>query len=295
MRLLFLLARRNPPQPSQIVLEAGEILAARGARVETLIAVEALLRPELWVGGRDLHLLKSYTDLSLSLAGVLHARGARLLNPYPACATARNKILCAQVLTDAGIPAPRTWVTGELAQLRSLLRETPIIVKPFMGWRGQGVRAVRTVQELEALPPLDGAVVVQELLAGPGEDLRVYVAGERMFATKKPFSSTSFAVPGRPVAVSSEVGEIALRVGRAFGLGLYGMDFIETSEGPRIVDVNYFPGYKGCAGAPEAVASYIEGCAKGKISLPRSTLRPSRAGDLLSTLPDVAIAATAEA
>jgi ribosomal protein S6--L-glutamate ligase len=290
MRLLFLLARRNPPQPSQIVLEASEILTSRGARVETVIAEEALLRPDLWVGGRDLHLLKSYTDLSLALGGVLHARGARLLNPYPACVTARNKILCAQVLTDAGIPAPRTWVTGELSQLRSLLRETPIIVKPFMGWRGQGVRAVRTVADLEALPPLDGAVVVQELLDGPGEDLRVYVAGERMFATKKPFSATSFAVPGRPVPVSSEVGETALRVGRAFGLGLYGMDFIETPNGPRVVDVNYFPGYKGCAGAAEAVASYIEGCASGKIAMPRSTLRSPRA-ELDAPKPDAALAA----
>jgi ribosomal protein S6--L-glutamate ligase len=268
MRLQFLLARRNPPQPSQIVLEAGELLSRRGARIETVIAEEALLRPDLWVGGRDLHLLKSYTDLSLSLAAVLHARGARLLNPYPACIAARNKITCAQVLADAGIPAPRTWVTGDLAQLRALLRETPLIVKPFMGWRGQGVTPVRSASELEALPPLDGAVVVQELLEGPGEDLRVYVAGDRLFATKKPFSAASFAVPGRPVPVSSEVGDIARRVGRAFGLGLYGMDFIETPHGPRVVDVNYFPGYKGCPGAAEAVADYIEGCAKGKIAMP---------------------------
>jgi ribosomal protein S6--L-glutamate ligase len=278
---MFLLARRNPPVPSQIILETTAILSSRGARVETLIPEEALLRPDLWVGGRDLHLLKSYTDLSLSLAGVLHARGARMLNPYPACIASRNKITCAQVLADAGIPAPRTWVTGDLAQLRSLLREMPLVVKPFMGWRGEGVRMVRNVAELEALPPLDGAVVVQELLEGTGEDLRVYVAGDRAFATKKPFSSSSFSVPGRPVPVGSEVGDIAMRVGRAFGLGLYGMDFIETASGPRVVDVNYFPGYKGCAGAPAAVADYIEGCASGRIALPtpelRVTMRAARA------------------
>jgi ribosomal protein S6--L-glutamate ligase len=280
MRLLFLLQRRNPPQPSEIILAASEILTARGARVESVIAEEALLRPDLWVGGRDLHLLKSYSDLSLALAGVLAARGARLVNPYPACLAARNKITCAQVLADAGVPAPRTWVTGDLAHLRSLLRETPLIVKPFMGWRGQGVTPVRTVADLDRLPPLDGAVVVQELLDGPGEDLRVYVAGDRMFATKKPFSATSFAVPGRPVPVSSEVGEIAARVGRAFGLGLYGMDFIETPHGPRVVDVNYFPGYKGCPGAAEAVADYIEACAKGRIAIPEALPRPERRAPL---------------
>jgi ribosomal protein S6--L-glutamate ligase len=265
MRFLFLLARRSPPLPSQIALEASALLERRGHRVESVIAEEALLRPDLFVGGRDLHLLKSYTDLALSLAGVLHARGARVLNPYPACVAARNKIVCAQVLADAGVPAPRTWVTGELAALGPLLRETPLVVKPFMGWRGQGVRTIRTADELEALPPLDGAVVVQELLDGPGEDLRVYVAGDRVFATRKPFSATSYAVPGRPAKVSSEVGSIALRVGAAFGLGLYGLDFIETRNGPRVVDVNYFPGYKGCAGAAEAVADHIEACGAGAL------------------------------
>jgi ribosomal protein S6--L-glutamate ligase len=263
VRLLFLLDRRSPPVPSQIVLDASAVLEARGHRVESVIAEEALLRPDLLTGGRDLHLLKSYTDLSLSLAGVLHARGARLLNPYPSCVAARNKILAAQRLADAGIPAPRTWVTGDREALRALLRETPIIVKPFMGWRGQGVTTVRSAGELDALPPLQGAAVVQELLEGPGEDLRVYVAGEKVFATKKPFSATSFAVPGRPVKASSEVGSIALRCGAAFGLTLYGLDLIETRAGPRVVDVNYFPGYKGCPGAAEAVVDAIESFAAG--------------------------------
>jgi ribosomal protein S6--L-glutamate ligase len=266
MRLQFLLARRNPPQPSEIVLAATELLERRGHKVEGVIAEETLLRSDLLAGGRDLHLLKSYTDLSLALCGILHARGARVANPWPSCLAARNKILCSQVLADAGIPAPRTWVTGELETLRPLLRETPLVVKAFMGWRGQGVAMVRTEAELDALPPLDGAVVVQELLDGPGEDLRVYVAGERMFATRKAFSAESFSVPGRPAEITSEVGSIALRVGKAFGLGLYGMDFIESPAGPRVVDVNYFPGYKGCPGAAEAVADWIEGYAAGRIA-----------------------------
>jgi ribosomal protein S6--L-glutamate ligase len=268
MRMLFLLARRSPPVPSQIVVESAALLERRGHDVEGVIAEEALLRPDLLAGDRDLHLLKSYTDLSLALAGVLHARGAPMVNSYPGCAAARNKILASQVLADAGIPAPRSWTTGDLETLRPLLRETPLILKPFMGWRGEGVRIVRSERELDGLPPLGGALLVQELLEGPGEDLRVYVAGERVFATKKAFSPTSYASPGRPVAVSSEVGEIAVRCGAAFGFGLFGLDLIETSAGPKVVDVNYFPGYKGCPGAAEAVADHIEACASGHTRAP---------------------------
>jgi hypothetical protein len=39
----------------------------------------------------DLYLLKSGTDLALSLAGALHAAGAATLNPYPTVALMRNK------------------------------------------------------------------------------------------------------------------------------------------------------------------------------------------------------------
>ena len=100
-------------------------------------------------------------------------------------------------------------------------------------------------------------MLVQELVPGPGVDLRVYVAGGEVFATRKPFSSTSYSVPGEEVEVEDEVRRIALRCGEAFGLVLFGLDIIESPDGPRVVDVNYFPGYKGIARAPEAVAGFI--------------------------------------
>jgi ribosomal protein S6--L-glutamate ligase len=257
MRIRFLLARRVPDGPSQIVLEAGEILARQGFDVSSTIAEEVVQEPERLGSEADLFVLKSYTPLSLTLAGVLHASGARVLNPYPACAAARNKILASQVLHAAGIPAPRCWVTGDLALLAPIARQMPLVVKPSMGWRGEGVRMVRNEAELLALPAPSEPVLVQEMIAGPGVDLRVYVAGGEVFATRKPFSSTSYSVPGEEVEVAAEVRRIAVRCGEAFGLGLFGLDFIEGPDGPRVVDVNYFPGYKGIARAPEAVAGYI--------------------------------------
>jgi len=262
-----MLARRADG-PSHIVTEAAELLRGRGFDVESAIAEEIVQRPERLGEEADLWLLKSYTPLSLSLAGVLHRSGARLLNPYPACLAARDKIAAAQVLAAADVPAPRSWVTGDLSLLAPLAREMPLVVKPYMGWRGGGVRVVRGEAELLALPPPQEPAVVQEFLPGPGVDLRVYVAGERVFATRKPFSATSFSVPGEEVPVTDEVRRIALRCGEAFGLGLFGLDLIESPDGPRVVDVNYFPGYKGIADAPRAVADYIARYAEGAITLP---------------------------
>ena len=265
MRLRFLLARRVPDGPSRIVIDAAGILQRRGFEVSSGIAEELVHRPEEPGREVDLWLLKSYTPLSLSLAGALHAAGARLLNPYPGCLAARNKITAAQVLHAAGVPAPRSWVTGDLSLLAPIARQMALVVKPYLGWRGEGVRIVRDEGELLTLPPSQEPVLVQEFIPGPGEDLRVYVAGDRVFATRKPFSATSFSVPGQPVPVSDEVRRIALRCGEAFGLSLYGLDLIEAEDGPRVVDVNYFPGYKGVPGAAEAVADTIAACALGSM------------------------------
>lgn len=255
-RLRFLLARRADG-PSEIVTRASEILKARGFDVSSIIAEEVVQRPE-WMGAEaDVFLLKSYTPLSLSLAGVLEEAGARVLNPHRSCLAARDKIIAAQVLASAGIPAPRCWVTGDLSLLAALAEEMALVVKPHMGWRGEGVRIVRGAAELLALPPAREPMLVQEFLPGTGVDLRVYVAGSRVFATRKPFSSSSFSLPGQPAAVSEEVRDIALRCGAAFGLGLYGLDLIETPQGPFVVDVNYFPGYKGLPDAAEAVADHV--------------------------------------
>ena len=258
MKLYFLLARRVPPVPSQIVLEVSEILRCRGFRVESGIAEEMLVSPDRLASTHDLYLLKSYTALSLSLAGVLHTEGARLLNPYPGCLASRDKILASKLLCAAGIPAPRCWVTADLKLLDPIVEETPLIVKPHMGWRGEGIHIVRNRRELAAIPQPQTPVLIQEYFQGTGEDLRMYIAGDQVFAVRKRFSSASFAEPGQPCAVSSELRDIALRCGRAFGLGLYGMDLIETPDGPKVVDVNYFPGYKGVPDAAVAVADYIE-------------------------------------
>jgi ribosomal protein S6--L-glutamate ligase len=258
LRLYFILVRRVPPVPSPVLVEVFELLERRGFRVQAGIAEEMLLEPDRLEVEHDLYLLKSHTELSLSIAGVLDARGARLLNPYPACAATQNKIVAAGRLRAAGVPTPRCWVTGDLGLLASLLDATPLVIKPYMGHRGTGIHVVRSREELAAVPAPAGPVLIQEHVDGRGEDLKVYVAGEEVLAVRKPFSASSFTRPGRPCEVSAEVREIALRAGRAMGLGLYGLDLVESESGPVVVDLNYFPGYKGLPKAAPLIADYIE-------------------------------------
>jgi ribosomal protein S6--L-glutamate ligase len=255
-----MLVRRVPAVPSPVLVEVFDVLRRRGHVVDGAIAEETVCRPDLLDAEHDLYVLKSHTQLSLSLAGVLHARGARLLDSYPACATTQNKIITSRLLRAAGIPAPATWVGGDPAELEPVVAQRPLIVKPVHGHRGAGVHLVRDAEQLHAAIDAagDALVIVQEHIPGTGEDLKVYVVGEQVFAVRKPFSATSFTVPGRPVPVTPEVRDIALRCGEATGLSLYGLDVIESPDGPFVVDVNYFPGYKGVPGAAAAIADHID-------------------------------------
>ena len=257
--------RRVPPVPSPVLVEVFDLLRRRGHDVDGAIAEERVTRPDLMEPEHDLYVVKSHTPLSLSLAGVLDARGARLLEPYEACTRTQNKIVTARLLRAAGVPTPRTWVLGDPMELAPVIARRPLVVKPYQGHRGADVRVVHTLPALAAAVAAGpiGTVVVQEHVPGPGEDLKLYVIGDEVFAVRKPFSSTSFSVAGRPVPVTDEVRDVALRCGAALELGLYGIDVIESPDGPVVVDVNYFPGYKGVPGAGTLIAEHIDARARG--------------------------------
>jgi ribosomal protein S6--L-glutamate ligase len=62
---------------------------------------------------------------------------------------------------------------------------------------------------------------------------------------------------GEPRTIIPEVRDICLRCGELFDLELYGVDLIETEDGPYVIEVNCFPGYKGVPEADRLLAEYI--------------------------------------
>ena len=196
MKLSFMVVRRVPPVPSPILVEAYDILRKRGYEIAESIAEEVLTACDALEVEADLYILKSHTELSLSLAGGLFTRGARLLNPYPSCAMTQNKIIVSRLLREAGVPAPRSWVTGDFTLLRELASRCSLIIKPYMGHRGAGILKIESPDQLEKHAAPDYPVIVQEFKPGSGEDLKVYVVGDQVFGVQKPFSETSFRPSG---------------------------------------------------------------------------------------------------
>jgi len=191
----------------------------------------------------------------------VHAHGGRLLNPFPACLAVQNKIVAIERMRAAGIPTPRSWVTSDPSLLRSMVEEHPVVIKPYNGGRGIGVRVVRDPHELAKTPQPTDPVVIQEYIRH-GEEFKVYVIGEEAFG----MSTRSWSRDGRrrPCPISREVREIALGCGRVFGLGLYGLDVIDGVDGPTVIDLNYFPSYQNVPHAAELIADFIEDYALGR-------------------------------
>jgi ribosomal protein S6--L-glutamate ligase len=257
MRIACLLDRRAHRMPTPFLESVFGRLERCGLRVDWMVPEEQLTRADALVPEYDLYLLKSQSELALSLGAILHSRGARLVNRYPACAAVRDKVVAAGRLHAAGVPSPRTWVTSDLGLVDSLLAHGPLVIKPQRGLHGAGVHVLRTRSDIAAARAI-GPQLVQEYVEGGQEDLKLYVVGATVLGVRKPFSTDSYAAPGRPCDVPADARDVALRCGRAFGMTLYGLDVIESSDGPVVVDVNYFPGYRGIPDADELVADHLE-------------------------------------
>jgi ribosomal protein S6--L-glutamate ligase len=102
-------------------------------------------------------------------------------------------------------------------------------------------------------------MIVQRYVANDGWDRKLYVIDGQVFGLSRPSPLT----PGDPEAragikVPAEWARLAQKVGRAFGLTVYGVDVVLSSNTPMVVDVNSFPGFRGVSGAPEALVAMVE-------------------------------------
>lgn len=257
MRVKFLLNRRAAPEPSPVLHAAFSRLSDHGVEVEAAIPEECLDSLHDLSPRHDLYVLKSHTELALSVAATLDGLGARLLNPVRSCLITQDKIVSTRLLSEAGVPVPPSWITGEYSSLGALLSGGPLIAKPHRGHWGKGIHVLRRASDIEQLCSDAGPYILQRYLGEGHEDLKAYVIGAEVFAVVKQFSETSFQNSGRPVDLDPHTRDVVLTCGAALGLHLYGVDLVRTDAGPFVVDVNYFPGYKGIPAAGDLIADYI--------------------------------------
>lgn len=277
MKIAFLVKPEGPGQGSHLS-EAARLLVDRGVTVDLIYVSERLIDPATVRVEHDLYVLKDKGDLALSVAASLHQLGAPVLNPYPASAMLRDKIVTFQVLQAAGVPTPQVFVASHVEQLRPAAEQGPLIVKPYRKARGRGVHIVRDPSELAQLPPVGEPVFAQRYHPPKGRDRKIFAIGGELYGVKRVWPpETLDDKVGERFTPSAELAEIAWRCGEAFGIDLFGVDIIESDGRAYVVNMASVPGFKGVPDAAHHLARYIYEAA-GRVRSGGSVAAPVRRG-----------------
>jgi ribosomal protein S6--L-glutamate ligase len=217
----------------------------------------------------DLYLLKSHAPQALAVAHVLEQKGALVVNSWASSVACQDRVLMAQRMRDANLPWPYTRSFSSLGSLltdREKLASLPFpqIIKSYYSHRGDLVDKVDNIEQLEALEAewKQEPIVLQEFAAGDGWDIKMWVIDQQIFAARRrtPLepNASKEDFPIAPEELPGEWVHIAMEIGRIFNMRLYGVDLLITEQGPMIVDVNGFPGFRGVPGADSALVDLVE-------------------------------------
>lgn len=175
----------------------------------------------------------------------------------------RDKLRCLQKLARCGIEVPRSAFVAVGQDLMPLLREVgglPIVIKMLESTHGNGVilaETYRTAESvIEAFQRLGERFIIQEFIReAKGADIRaLVVAGEVVATMKRQARSGEFrsnlhrGASAEVVALTEEEEEIVRKSVKMLGLDVAGVDFLRSSRGPLVMEVNASPGLEGIEG-----------------------------------------------
>ncbi len=186
----------------------------------------------------------------------LERSGFYIINPPEAIEHCVDKYDILAILEGADVPVPRTAATENVAEALKAFKELggDVVVKPIFGSRGMG--ATRIVDAdiadtvFKAITFHHGVIYLQEFVAHGHSDIRAFVVHDRVVAAMRRVAEdwkTNYSRGARPspTTLSKEFEDLATKAARAVGCKVAGVDILEGPTGPKIVDVNSQPGWKG--------------------------------------------------
>lgn len=176
----------------------------------------------------------------------------------------RDKLRSMQILSRAGLGLPKTVFANYSMDTDAILdavNGAPVIIKLLEGTQGLGVvlaenrKAASSV--IEAFNGLKARVIIQEFIkeAG-GADIRAFVVnGEVVGAMKRQAKEGEFRSNLHRGGTSSVIKlkrsekSAAINAATKLGLKVAGVDMLQSSRGPLILEVNSSPGLEGIENA----------------------------------------------
>lgn len=179
------------------------------------------------------------------------------VNSAASIALARDKFMCAQHLISRRIAVPATAMIRNPEDIETALKLVggpPVILKLIEGAQGIGVILAESRDSIEstinAFFSLGQNIIIQQFVAeSKGRDIRVLVVGGEVVASMRRVARAGeFRTnihrggQGERIVLPRVYEDIAVRAVGTIGLDVAGVDMIESTGGPKVLEINPSPG-----------------------------------------------------
>ncbi|MFW5878604.1 MAG: RimK family alpha-L-glutamate ligase [Myxococcota bacterium] len=215
----------------------------------------------------------SITFFGCAVVRQFEQMGVYTLNSAQGIGVSRDKLRAMQILSRHNVGMPMTSFVRSRSEVLPAIERVggvPVIIKLIEGTQGIGVILARDLKVAEAIiETLQSArrnVLIQKFVSeSKGTDLRALVVGDKVVAAMRRRaqgdefrSNVHRGGKTQPVELDPEYERVAIRAAHIMGLNVAGVDMLETSEGPQVLEVNSSPGLEGIERATKVdVAGHI--------------------------------------
>lgn len=227
----------------------------------------AKANPRVFFKGRELsydvvipRIAATWTFYGAAVVRQFELMGALSANSSASISRSRDKLRALQLIGNSGVEMPVTGYVHLSRDIESVLMTVgrpPYVIKLLEGTQGRGVVLTETmeaaVSAIETMKKIDANILIQEFISeAKGEDIRAIVVGDNVVASMKrkakPGEFRSNVHLGGSVEgykLTEEEEKSAIKAAKVLGLSVAGVDLIQSSRGPLILEVNSSPGLEG--------------------------------------------------
>lgn len=195
----------------------------------------------------------------------------------------RDKLRCLQLLAKGGINIPKSAFAStpkHVDKVIDLVGGTPVVIKLLEGTQGIGVILAETRNSaksvIQAFLDVEVNILVQEFVKeASGEDIRAFVVdGQVVGAMKRKGAEGDFRSnlhrggSASLIKLNAEDKALAIRAAKRLGLGIAGVDMLQSKKGLLVNEVNSSPGLEGIekATATDIAGKIIEYVERNEIN-----------------------------
>ncbi|MGQ9718470.1 MAG: RimK family alpha-L-glutamate ligase [Nitrososphaerales archaeon] len=192
----------------------------------------------------------------LDVLRTLEKRGLLVINPPRAIEISADKYRSLTLIEELGIPVPPTIITEDTEAAMRAFEELggDVVMKPLFGSRGMGIGRINDPETawrtFHALTYTRHVLYLQKFIPHGTRDIRLFVIGEQVVASmyrEADSWKTNIDRGAKPISLKSpkELEDLAVKVAKAIGCKIAGVDVMESREGYMVNELNSQPGFGG--------------------------------------------------